>query len=182
MIDVTKLGPANVLVLSGSRAIALEAIEIGSVLDGEPSAYHVAVVHHKATDGVLWGIEGRPGGVGWVDCAKYISNPATIANTGQPISDENRMGISVIMEAMLGTPYDWAAIAEDGGEMFARQFHLKDIWHEKVNDKLPGHIVCSALAAYGYLRKAQPCPQPKDYRHVTPGDWLKFINDNGYDR
>jgi hypothetical protein len=180
MIDLAKLKPATVLVMVGTPFIVEQAIEIGAIIDGQPAAHHVAMVHHRGPGGVLWGLEGRPGGVGWVDCAQYVQNPTTIANTGQPLSEATRMGIAVIMEAMVGTPYDWAAIAEDGGMVFSRKFGLKDIWHEKVNGVLPGHIVCSAYAAYCYDRKAQPCPMPTDYRHVTPSDWLKFILDNNY--
>lgn len=180
MIDAKKLKPATVLVMSGSPYLPEQAIEIGAIIDGEPAAEHVAIVHHTGPAGVLWGLEGRPGGVGWVDCAKYVEHPMTIANTGQPLTDEVRMGIAVIMEAMLGTPYDWAAIIEDGGQILPRKFGLPDIWHEKVDGKLPGHIVCSSLAAYGYDRKAQPCPSPNDYRHVTPADWAKFIIENNY--
>jgi hypothetical protein len=180
MIDTGNLKPATVLVMGGGASFTDQAIEIGAVFDGEPAAQHVAVVHHVGPAGVLWGIEGRPGGVGWVDCAKYVKSPLTVANTGQPITEEARMSIAVLMESMLGTPYDWAAIAEDGGMIFTRKFGLADIWHEKVNGVLPGHVVCSALAAYGYDRCGQPAPLPGDYRHVTPSDWLRFIIDHGY--
>lgn len=180
MINTKDLKPASILVICGGSSVVAESIEIGAVFDGEPAAHHVAVVHHIAPNGVLWGIEGRPGGVGWVDCAKYIAHPLTVANTSQAITDEARMSIAVIMEAMIGTAYDWAAIAEDGGQIFSRKFGLADIWHEKVDGKLPGHIVCSSLAAYGYDRANLPCPSPRDYRHVTPADWEKFILDNHY--
>jgi hypothetical protein len=182
MIDAKKLKPGTVLVMFGSPFLPEQAIEIGAVIDRQPAAYHVAMVHHVGPSGVLWGLEGRPGGVGWVDCAQYVKHPLTVANTSQPITDEVRMGVAVIMEAMIGTPYDWAAIAEDGGMVFSRKFGLKDIWHEKVNGVLPGHIVCSAFAAYCYDRKELPCPLPKDYRHVTPADWAEFIMAHGYDK
>jgi hypothetical protein len=183
VIDVAKLKPATVLVMTGGASLTDEAIEIGAVLDGEPAAQHVAVVHHlDKAHNVLWGIEGRPGGVGWVDCAKYVGHPLTIANTSQPIPDATRYAIAVLMEAMLGTPYDWLAIAEDGGDVFRRQFGLDGIWHEKIDGKLPGHIVCSSLAAYGYDSKKMAAPRPDDYRHVTPADWSEFIIQHGYGR
>jgi hypothetical protein len=180
MVDVAKLLPGTVLVIGGGASVTDQVIEIGAVFDGEPAAQHVAVVHHIGPHGALWGIEGRPGGVGWVDCAKYVRHPLTVANTRQPLTEDSRLKISVLMEKMLGTPYDWAAIAEDGGDMFRRKFGLEDIWHEQVNGVLPGHIVCSSLAAYGYDRCGQPAPLPNDYRHVTPADWLKFIIDHHY--
>lgn len=181
MIDGTKLKPANVLAISGGASFVDKAIQIGALLDGEPAAQHIAVVHHRDAKGVLWGIEGRPGGVGWVDCTRYVDHPLTVSNINQPLTDEVRFGISTIMEAMLGTPYDWQAIIEDGDLELAVALGLPDIWHEKVDGKLPGHIVCSSLAAYGYARKDQPRPRPDDYRHVSPADWELFIIANHFE-
>src|SRR5580765_6275323 len=110
MVDVAKLLPGTVLVIGGGASVTDQLIEIGAVIDGEPAAQHVAVVHHTGPHGVLWGVEGRPGGVGWVDCAKYVNHPLTVANTRQPLTDDSRLRISTLMEKMLGTPYDWAAI------------------------------------------------------------------------
>lgn len=175
-IDAAKLRPGNILVISGGNTIIDQAIQIDSILQGQPAAQHVAVVHHRdpGPKGVLWGIEGRPGGVGWVDCTHYVGHPLTVSNIHQPIPEAARYVIGVTMEAMLGTPYDWQAIVEDGGLAFG----LPDIWHEKVDGKLPGHIVCSSLAAFGYCKTGQPSPRPTDYRHVSPGDWEKFIIDH----
>jgi hypothetical protein len=133
------------------------------------------VVHHwNDKTKTWWGIEGRPGGVGWVDCTRYVNHPLTVSNAHQPLTDEVRYAISTTMEAMLGTPYDWDAIVEDSG----RAFGLPGIWHETIDGKLPGHVVCSSLAAYGYCKYKQPSPRPTDYRHVTPADWEKFTIDH----
>ena len=169
-----KLKPANILIISGGASFTDKAIQIGALLEGEPAAEHVAVVHHKDPKGTWWGIEGRPSGVGWVDCTRYVTHPLTVANEGQPLTDAVRFEIAKTMEAMLGTPYDWDAIVEDGGIVFG----LPDIWQETIDGKMPGHVVCSSLAAFGYCKAGQPSPRPKDYRHVTPSDWEKFIIDH----
>jgi hypothetical protein len=74
---------------------------------------------------------------------------------------------------MLGTPYDWDAIAADA----AGAFGLRDVWGMKWTDgQVPGHVVCSSLAAYLYQHCGLACP-PGD-RTVSPADWLKLLITN----
>ena len=175
MIRISDLKPGDVVTIQGDSFFS-KLIEVGSVLRGMPSASHVAVVTHRDPAGTLWGKEGRPGGVGDVDMMSYVRNPLSFANTEQPLTDLQRAGIVAIVNKLNGTPYDWAAIIEDAGLAFG----LKDIWKEKVNGVLPGHVVCSSLAAYAYDRNEAPAPHPADYRHVFPADWAKFIEEKGW--
>lgn len=175
-INAALIKPGHVLVSSGGDSLVDKGIQIAAILQGDPAAEHMAVVHHKDKVGRWIGVEGRPGGVGWVDCSSYIGNALTVANLHQVIQEKERYEIAVLMEAMLGTPYDWQAIVEDGGMAFG----LPDIWTNNVDGKLPGHIVCSALAAYGYDKYGVAAPSPKDYRHVSPGDWEEFILKNRF--
>jgi hypothetical protein len=160
-------GTAGRLIRFGA---ALRELVTGSA---EPNLdNHIAVVHHTDKAGTLWVLEGRPGGVGWRDAGDYLKSPWTVTNVGQPKTDAQRKQICGITEAMIGTAYDWAAIAEDG----ALAFGLKDIWTEKASGQVPAHIVCSSLAAYAYDKAGVPAPAgPGDYRHVSPADWTAFI-------
>lgn len=170
MIVLQELLPGDIVVVRGSSFFS-KAIEVGSILRGLPSASHVAVFTHKDPSGVWWGKEGRPGGVGDVDMMSYARNDRSISNTKQPMTDLQRAQIVDTIRKLNGTEYDWAAIAEDAGLAFG----LKDVWKERVNGVLPGHVVCSSLAAYAYDRAGVPAPQPADYRHVFPADWSAFI-------
>ncbi len=132
---------------------------------------HIAVVHHVDEHGTLWVIEGKPGGVGWRAAGDYLTSRWTIDNSAQPKTPPQRAAIVTTMRAMVGTAYDWTAIAEDAG----LDFGLKDIWHENADGVVPGHVVCSSLAAYAYDKNKVKAPIPADYKHVEPADWAAFI-------
>lgn len=131
---------------------------------------HVVIVI-KETDGVWWGIEGRPGGVGWVDLTNYITSPFTVTNYGQPKSDANRAAIITLVPQVLGTAYDWDAIMMAA----ATDLHLVDMFNAdptKWGTTVPGHIICSALAAwiYDHLGMKAPTEGPD----TQPSDWVDF--------
>jgi hypothetical protein len=162
-----------------SPGLAGKLIRIGAEIAGRPGlANHVAVVHHTDAKGICWCLEGRPGGVGWRDAADYLRSPYTIANTGQPKTRMQRAGVCTTVRVMLGTAYDWEAIAADAGMAFG----LRDIWGERAGGTLPGEVVCSSLAAYAYDRNGLAAPAPADYAHVTPGDWVALIMEHRWDR
>jgi hypothetical protein len=137
---------------------------------------HIAVVHHIDKAGTTWVLEGKPGGVGWRDATSYLASPWTVTNAAQPKSVVQRARVCKTAEAMIGTPYDWQAIAADAGEAFG----LKDIWAQTAAGGVPGHIVCSSLAAYAYDLAALLAPSPADFAHVTPADWVAFITEHRY--
>lgn len=176
MINIQSLQPGDIVVVRGG-AFTSKLIEVGSVLRGLPSASHVAVFTHKDAAGTWWGKEGRPGGVGDVDMMGYARNTHSVSNVLQPITDLQRKQIVAIINKLNGTPYDWAAIVEDAGLAFG----LRDIWQERSkNGTIPGHIVCSSLAAYAYDSAGVPAPVPTDYRHVFPADWSAFIEEQAW--
>jgi hypothetical protein len=138
---------------------------------------HIAVAHHQDAHGTLWVLEGRPGGVGWRQANDYLRSPWTLTNAGQPKTDAQRAAVCKTAEAMLGTAYDWQAIAADA----AGAFGLNGVWLPKWDGKVPGHVVCSSLAAYAYTRAGLGRPiQAADGREVTPADWVTFILTHGY--
>lgn len=181
--------PGDVLVVNASKGKGIFSggwwIKFRSWFSGvnKRSRYadHVVIVHHIDDTGTLWGIEGRPSSVGWVDCALY--EKAIIAENGlQPKSEEARKLICQVAEEMLGTPYDWKAIVLLGTDVkFVNKLwskvlakHLIPDWNE---DEVPGHVICSSYAALVYRRAG--LAYPKDFegglRFVDPDDWSEFI-------
>jgi hypothetical protein len=171
--------PGDVLVVR-TGGIAAQWIRFGSMLlQKDDLENHVAVVHHIDAAGTTWGIEGRPGGVGWVDCSSYLHNAFTLANYGQTKTIAQRLAVCATMEKILGTKYDWQAIAEDGVE----DLHIPDPWRERwgPGNVVPGHVVCSSAAVVGYEGTGLAYPECLDPAHIQPCDWADFIVDNHYD-
>ena len=169
---MTEPQPADLLIVSGT-SWASKLIEIGAILRGRDPASHIAVMHHTDAHGVPWCIEGRPGGVGWRDARDYLSDSRTVTNAAQPKTPAQREQVCALMVKMLGVAYDWqGGIAADA----AMALNLPRIWAPDENGKVPGHVVCSSLAAWGYDEAglASPAP-PAKWETVTPGDWRTFI-------
>jgi hypothetical protein len=138
---------------------------------------HIAVVHHTDPHGNLWVIEGRPGGVGWRQADDYLVSPWTVHNANEPKSEAQRSVVTATMKAMLGTPYDWGAIVTDAGDAFGLEHLWEPTWHGQV----PGHVVCSSLAAYAYSKASLYRPgSASGTREVTPADWVTFLIENRY--
>lgn len=177
--------PGDVLVVR-TTGIPAELIRFGEELRGLPHLQnHVAVVHHK--NGDTWRcIEARPGGVAWADATPYLTSKLTVSNVGQPKTPTQRDFVCTVVEQMLKTSYDWDAIAQDA----LNDLHIPDVWAEKwvftparstrQIVRTPDHVVCSSLAAWGYLRAALNRPMTNDPAHVQPANWTEWILANGY--
>lgn len=161
--------PGDVLAVRTS-GLAGAAIRLGAALRGAANlSNHIAVAHHTDTHGTLWVLEGRPGGVGWRDAGAYTASRWTLVNSAQPKTDAQRAAVCKVMEALVGTAYDWAGIAADAGA----DLHLDTAWLPSWHGTVPAHVVCSSLAAYAYGKAGLPCPAGG--RQVQPGDWDQFI-------
>jgi hypothetical protein len=162
----------DVLTVQTRLGIAEKLIDIGEVLMGEPGyANHVIVVSHQTTDGVWHGVQGQPGGVGWVDCRPYLDDPHTTSNSDQPKTAGQRKIIQQVMQAMIGTPYDWTAIAHAAADAL----HLPDLFAQNWHGKgYPGHVICSSLASYGAMMAGLAHPKIHTERDTTPADWSEF--------
>ena len=163
--------PADLLIVSAT-SWAAKLIEIGAVLRGRDPASHIAVLHHTDTHGVPWAIEGRPGGVGWRDARDYLSDPRTVTNVAQPKTQAQRDQVCALMVKMLAVGYDWiGGIGADA----AMALNLPRLWAPGNDGKVPGHVVCSSLAAWGYDEAGLPSPAPPaKWETVTPADWKTY--------
>lgn len=174
----------NVLVTREGPWYVSLAIRLGARLLGRPSVCnHAIIVHHVDAQGVWWGIEGRPGGVGWRDLRDVLSNAYTNANTQQPISEGQRYLIAVAAESLLSVAYDWSAIAEDATHIFVagRLWEEVEKHAEWGDNQIPGHVVCSSFADWAYESVNLPNPGGfKVTRFTTPGDWDEFMMNEGW--
>jgi hypothetical protein len=170
----------NVLVTRSGGWAGL-MIRLGAAFRDKPNlGNHVAIYHHTdhTDDGdVPWGIEGKPGGVGWVDLRGYLASKWTVANDAQPMTDAQRATIAGTCEAALGTPYDWRAIAADAFDALRIPQLFADNWHGR---GAPGHVVCSSLAAWVYDEVGLAHPTPDAERYCKPADWSAFIITEGW--
>jgi hypothetical protein len=154
-------------------------IRLGAALKDDPSTVnHVIVVHHKDAAGTLWGIEGRPGGVGWVDVRHALRQPYTLSNSEQPKDEVQRTAIATAAEALIGTPYDWTGIGLDA----MRAIHAPELWASKwgKDGVAPAHVVCSSMADWLYDHVGLASPGAQYDRTVTPGDWARWIMEKGW--
>jgi hypothetical protein len=169
------LKPGDVLAVRGD-GLAAELIRVGEELTGKPGLdNHIAIFHHWQGD-VPWGLEGKPGGVGWQDLRSYIASPYTLDNCAQPgRTDAVRAQVAAEAQHMLGTAYDWEAITDDT----LRAFRMGDLFSSTVNGTVPGHVVCSSFAAFLYKLYGWACPQVPD-RDCEPADWCALIMERGW--
>jgi hypothetical protein len=160
---------------------AANMIRVAAALEGKPGvANHVVILTHQDPMGRWIGIEGRPGGVGLVDCDRYLIDPRTRSNHHQPRDPAALPGFLASCVKSLGLRYDWAGIARDGLDAI----HCEDIsrlidplwrWGDP-KGPLPGGVVCSSLAALRYRSAgwAGPALGPSGDRAVTPADWYDW--------
>jgi hypothetical protein len=167
----------DVLVTRGTDWAA-RLIRLGAALLDEPNLdNHVAIAHHKDANGVWWVVEGRPGGVGWADAHNYLASPYTTNNIGQSKTAAQRDQIATVAMGMLGTPYDWTGIVADAMSAVG----VQDAWAQNWKGQgPPGHVVCSSLAAWVYLKAGLEVPTAHEPRQTTPADWEQFIIQGGY--
>jgi hypothetical protein len=154
------------------------AIRAASLASGHPTwINHIVVFHHTDAAGVPWGIEGRPGGVGWADLREY-DNHWLRSNRSEIKTPDQRSAICTRMEKLLGVGYDWLAIAEDG---------LDDLgqmpWFAGKQATTPGavpqHVVCSSAAAWAYQDLGLKYPTLA-YRLCQPYHWYELFKLQGW--
>jgi hypothetical protein len=175
---LAQLQPGDVVAVRTPPSIFGWLIRLGAALRGRPwHVDHVVIVHHRDDTGRLWGIEGRPSGVGWVDLAAY-DNRWMLSNADQPKTDIQRAQVCELAVDMLGTPYDWPAIIHDA----AIALNLQRLWRSgDYGPRAPGHVVCSSLAAWLYHKVGLAAPRGL-MSTCWPADWADFILRKGWAR
>lgn len=181
--------PGDVLAVWTGDNIAEKLIRLGEFLDGKPAvANHVIVVTHQDQVGRWMGIQGQPGGVGLVDCTPYLSDSRTRSNNAQPKPDDHGQLASFLASSAksLGLGYDWVGIGEDA----LAALHLEDLsaaidglwrWPSEHN-LLPGHVVCSSLAAmlYDIPEVGWAHPDLGSERTCEPADWWQWSDNQAW--
>jgi hypothetical protein len=175
--------PGDVLVTREGPWWVSGAIRLGAWMRGLPSVCnHVIVVHHQDVNGTWWGIEGRPGGVGWRDLSGPLSWPATNANNDQPKTTDQREQICDLLMTMLGRPYDWAGIGADAIHALEWAWKLPTLG-EWSDTEVPGQLVCSSLADWAQERAGLASPGGGLMtRYTTPGDWDLFMTSRQWEQ
>jgi hypothetical protein len=176
------LAPGDV-VLTRSKGWVGWIIRFGAALLDRPNMRnHVIVVHHVDEGGTLWGVEGRPGGVGWVDMSAVLRSRTVLSNAAQPKDLHARTIVTEALEAAIARPYDWGAIARSAAEAL----RLDVLWQHgrefSEDGSVPGGVICSALADWAYekARLASPGGTGRT-RYTTPADWDWFIQTKGWE-
>jgi hypothetical protein len=181
--------PGDVLAVWTGNGLGQDVIRVAEALAGKPAvANHVVIITHQDRLGRWMGIQGQPGGVGLVDCTPYLSDVRTMSNHDEPKPDDHGQLAAFLASAArsLGIGYDWVGIAEDGLDAL----HAEDLaalidplwrWPAKHN-LLPGHVVCSSLAAMLYDLPAVGWAHPDlgDERRCEPADWWQWSQDQAW--
>lgn len=174
------IGVGDVWAVDTGSSLVARVIRLGERMSGKSDkANHVVIVHHQDAAGTWWGIEGRPGGVGWVDLANYEGTRYLNTNAAEPRTDAQRLAIAGMAVGLLGTGYDWVGgITAD----LDVALHMPDLakllddawgWHspDKPGQRA-GHVVCSSAATWIYTALTLACPKLGEL--TMPGDWWTF--------
>jgi hypothetical protein len=142
-------------------------------------ADHVVILTHQDVLGRWIGIEGKPSGVGLIDATSYLTDGRTRSNHDQPrLGDAQLATFLASCAKTLGIGYDWVGIAENAFDTM----HLYDLsndiepiyaWSTEKN-VMPGHFVCSSLAAWLYEKVGWAHPNTGSERLCEPADWWAF--------
>jgi hypothetical protein len=175
--------PGDILAVWTGQGLSQDVIRVAEALQGKPAvANHVVVITHQDKLGRWMGIQGQPGGVGPVDCTPFLSDVRTMSNHYEPKpNDHGQLAIFLASAAKsLGIAYDWVGIGEDAADAL----HVEDLsgvidplwrWPSDHN-LLPGHVVCSSLAAMLYELPSVGWEHPDlgTERTCEPADWWRW--------
>jgi hypothetical protein len=178
-LDTSILKPGDVVIVEMGIWIVRALIWIQALFSGNfkyRQNGHVIVVSHRDEEGRLWGIEGRPGGVGWALMDKRAGEYG-LSNVEQPKSDDDRYYIVETMKSLLGTHYDYLAYLDIALETIG----ITPQWTDFQGNDVPPHFICSAVADYVYEVRGLANPGGMEItRHTTPAQWARFIAEKGW--
>jgi len=180
-LDTTILKPGDVVIVEMGIWIVRVLIWIQAVFTGRAKYSkngHVIVVSHRDAEGRLWGIEGRPGGIGWALMDKRAGKYG-ISNAEQPKSDQDRVYIVETMKGLLGTKYDYLAYLD----IALQTLGITQEWKDFQGNDVPVHFICSAVADYVYEDRGLANPGGlKVTRYTTPAEWAEFIDKKEWEK
>jgi hypothetical protein len=174
--------PGDVLAVWTGSGITQDAIRIAESLRGLPAvANHVIIITHQDPLGRWIGIQGQPGGVGLADASPFLEDPRTQSNHDQARADDKGQ-LSAFLSGCaksLGLPYDWVGIAEDALDALKvpdLSRAIDPLWRWPSGHLVPGHVVCSSLAAmlYDLPEVGWPHPDLDAERTCMPADWWNW--------
>jgi len=174
-LDTSILKPGDVVIVEMGIWIIRVLIWIQAILTGKAKyrqSGHIIVVSHTDDQGRLWGIEGRPGGVGWAQLDKR-SGHWGLSNAEQPKTPEQRAKVVDTMKSLLGTHYDYGAYLV----IALNTLGITSQWTDWEGNNVPTHVICSAVADYVYedVGLANPGGM-KITRFTTPAEWAEFVD------
>jgi len=174
-LDTSVLRPGDVVIVEMGIWIIRWLITIQAFLVGKAKyrqSGHVIVVTHRDSEGRLWGIEGRPGGVGWAELDKRAGKWG-LSNVEQVKDDAQRSKIVETMKTLLGTKYDYDAYVQ----IALATIGINTTWTDFNGCDVPSHIICSAIADYVYEDVGLANPGGETItRFTTPAQWGEFID------
>jgi hypothetical protein len=175
MILTDDLKPGDLL-LTRTTSYFGKWIRRGAAMSDLPNLVnHVIIVRQRDKVGKQWGIEGRPGGAGWVVITDdLMRNPYTMNNCKQAKTSDQRKIVCEGAVKFLGTEYDWQAIVGDALDALHKPNPWDDLWEEGY----PSHVVCSSAADYLYEQANLEAPIMD--RNCKPGDWAKLWIERGW--
>lgn len=179
-LDTSKLQPGDVVIVEMGIWIVRVMIWVQALFTGKAKyskAGHIIVVSHVDSDGRLWGIEGRPGGIGWADLSKR-NGKWGVSNVDQPKTAEMRVRLVDSMTALLGSKYDYPAYLKLAMDMVG----ITPRWTvEYTEEDVPVSYICSAVADQIYEANGLPNPGGNNNtRFTTPADWAQFVDTKGW--
>ena len=104
------------------------------------------------------------------DACDYLTSRWTVTTAAQPKTGIQRKLVCDAMLAAIGTPYDWKGIAQDAADAL----DLPGLWKQKWDGAVPGHVVCSSVAAWAYQKAGLARPAGHPLPETTPADWTQF--------
>lgn len=174
--------PGDVLAVIGG-GVGGWLIGVGQAMAGKPVlGTHVVVITHQDVKGRWIGIQGEPGGVALCDVTPYLTDDRVRSNNRQPRLNDNGQLTAFLAGCAksLGLPYDWVGIADDIAGVLVPDLSAEIgrlwRWPDPASGLLPGHVVCSSLAAMLYELPAVSWKHPDlgKERLCTPADWWEF--------
>lgn len=179
-LDTSILRPGDVVVTEMGIWIVRVLIWIQAVLTGRAKyakGGHVIVVSHRDEQGRLWGIEGRPGGIGWCQLDKRAGKWG-LSNVEQSKDSVQRSKIVETMKTLLGTKYDYDAYVK----IALSTVGVNTDWTDFNGNDVPSHFICSAVADYVYEDVGLANPGGfKITRLTTPAEWAFFIGERKWE-